>query len=375
MKSSPPATLNSGCFSTGAGTGAKVAIVLDAARTPAPERNRVIGLIDEVLSRLPAIYDREIYFLGNPQPYLARRFNHEAQKWFEMNSSRVSLVTPVLETICRGSPLVVIVGAGHVFDLADWLNQPVARQMILATVAEPLGDVGTTLSVLKQPTADRLLEQIHDPVQAVEISGPDFMPFFWDNLAYKVEADSHAHGFRLNVQKAEHYDVCFECLYTGKSAPAVRSTHASGRETVPALEVMAPASIERPPIHRMSKEEEVVFRRAVDKKSFRCLHCQHDHCWHEVRCLSGGSILGKLVYPSMERERLSGFVLCALKQEGAEYQLHPVQVLRLSQDEVAIRQKQKAVIYRFVAGRGWVSTAEAFEPYSSLGGGAYALLV
>jgi len=364
-------TLRSGWFELELSQGGKVALVLDAARLRGEDRRVAIGLVEELLSRLPASLTSDVFFLGNANSYPPGQFAQRANHWFDQNQRRVSLIAPVAESLSHEHTDVVVLGAGRVYDLPDYY--PLGRCLTLVTLGEPL------LSLEGQPvehqpaTATALTERLHDPVTMVEISGGDFMPVFWDNAGYELQMN--AGSAQLVTNQLNHYSVRFQCLWGRPPGVMARLTHASGRRSSGPLLPVSADKVACPQQHCLTPMESEQFTRALRKEPFPCLHTKHEHRWDDLRCLCGGDILGKLVYPTLERQQVTGFVLCRLRAGSVEYHCHSLSVIQLGTDSVAIRQAQKAMIYRFHPQEGWHTTGEKMAPYSPVPEGLYALLV
>jgi len=396
----------------------KVIFILDASESALTHQREIITLVGGVLGQLPAETDREIYFLGNPETYSPDDFATHAGQWFQENRGRASLITPVWENLAPPSPLtpqiwgeggqergrgrgrgdgatIVIIGAGRIFDLQDWRESLLIRQTIFVKLGDSLVGGTAVAGEIRTPSVDELYRRLHDPVIRVEIAGSSFMPIWWDNPAYQWTAAGS-----LVKEGRGDYAVTLQFLAMADDNVQGTTTHASGKQrTVTPLPVQPlpqPLSYEErgEPLRGegrisqpLTEEEIAIVRNAVTGQSFECPHCHHEHLWDVLRCPAPESIIDKLVYPTLQRQRVKGFVIFQIERNRITFHTHPCDVLRLSDETVAIssaclptcatiREGQSAVIYKFQRETArWTRTNESLKPYHRIGEGMYAILV
>jgi hypothetical protein len=358
-----------GAFST-AGSG-KAVFVLDASESAAARSEEILGLVKDVLAVLPAGLERQVYFLGNPEAYPPGELASAGGRWMNENRRRASLITPVLE---RQAPedqaTVVVVGSGRIFDLEDWAGTPVLERTILVSLGESMQAGQELAAEMTSPSKAELFRRLHDPIARVEICGPGFMPTDWDNPGYRFNGSS------LVSEKADAPAVGLRYFVGGGAEAQVTLTHAGGRSRTVTL---APAPMPEPsgpPPGRLTPAEEAIFRAAAAQQPFECPCCRKRHSWDTLRCLQGASILGELVYPSLERANASGFVLFRTAAAGVTFALHRCDVLRLEFGKVAVRSGGRAETrtYDPLAG-AWKPAAESWKPYWRTGESEYAVFL
>jgi hypothetical protein len=342
----------------------KVIFILDASESAANSQHEILGLARDVLSVLPAGVGRSLYFLGNPEPYPAGELANRGAEWASENRPHASLVTPVFERLQPDAQAtVVIIGSGRVFDLEDWIETPIFERTVLVAVGESLQAGQNLAEELIAPSRTELSRRVHDPVVRVVITGPGFMPTLWDNTAYRLLADRGQ--FSLLCEKAADYAVRL-CYFVSGG----KSQLTSG-----ALEAAEPAPTE-PGGGRLSPEEAAVLRAALEGRPIECPRCHGQHRWDTLRCLKGGTILGELVYPSLQWANASGFVLFQPSGGDICFAVHQCPVLRLEFGKVAIKSGGRAEIHWFDEAAGcWRGTGDVLESYDRVGDDAYAIFL
>jgi hypothetical protein len=354
-------------------------LILDASESAVLYQPAIIALVRELLSALPARVECALYFLGNPSPYPAANFDAHTPRWFGENRRRASLITPLWET-CAPDDLStqVVIGAGRIFDLEDWRDTALLKRAILVNMGEKLRaeqefrDEPNVVEELAQPSAARLLERLHDPVVGVEITAPGFLPLAWDNPRYQLRLS----GGEASLVAGRQDDYALALRYLATQPGQATLTRASNERTTQPLAPTETGKFREVEEGWLSAGEVALFRRAIRREPFTCLRCGQLHPWNLLRCVSGGSILGEAVYPSLAARKASGFVIFREAVEGVRYELHPDDVLRLGVAEAAVREGPRAARYAFDdPDAGWARAAKALEPYHSLGEGAYVALL
>lgn len=349
-------------------------LILDASESAAPQQEAIIALTQAVLSTLPAGMDCALYFLGNPAPYPPSNLAGRAGRWFQENRGRASLVTPVWEALPLAEPAkIVIIGAGPIFDLEDWQGTPLAQRLLLVNMGESLQGKHPLAEEVVAPTASDLGRRLYDPVVRVEISGPGFMPTWWDNAAYRLEMT--AGEARLVAEGAGDTSLTMHYLCTAAGEAQAVVTRAGGEQAVVPLE---PAGAPTPPEGTRSDlrpEEVTILHQVIQGRPFTCLRCGRQHAWDTTRCLEGTCILGEIVYPSLQAQQALGWIVFRLHGEAASFETHPCSVLRLGAAEVAVREVQRTVRYRYDPGKETWRAEGRMVPYYPIGEDAYALLL
>lgn len=349
----------------------RVTFILDASDAAQAFHAATIALVSKVLFLLPASVERRIYFLGDPGEYPAYDFDRKAAQWFKKNRKRASLVTPVLEALDRGDKsILVIIGAGAVFDLEDWAETSLLRRMIPVSMGKPLQGERPIVEnkEMVQPTDEGLFLKLHNPVSGVEISGPGFMPVRWSNDGYQLKmTDGKA---TLVAEKLSNYSLTIQCLTIEPGRLQAIVTRISGERVADSLEKASRFTDSGPSGH-LSNDEARIFSRASREKSFTCLSCGQPHSWNQLYCLSGGSIIGKPIYPSLQIKGADRLVV--LRKEKARVEFKVLEsVLQLGPDEAAVKVRQEAAIYRFDDdSKQWIPTGRTLSLYQHLEGAGH----
>ena len=287
----------------------KVCFILDASESAAQHQSTIIELVRELLSALPVSVERSIYFLGNAYPYAPHRFASQATQWFIENRSRASLVTPIWERLEQKDATIVIIGAGRIFDLADWAGTSAAQRTILVTVGESLQGGAYIAEEIEQPTAQQLLRRLHDPVTRIEISGHGFMPTWWDNTGYQLELGQGE--ALLWAERLQAYALALRFFALPDGHVQAMMIHASGKQTVEPLTRTTSPTLVDPEEAWLEGKEANLFYCAIQRKPFTCLHCGKQHAWNTLLCregdtqgdTEGATILASWFTPHYKRTR------------------------------------------------------------------------
>jgi hypothetical protein len=358
----------------------KVILVIDASGSAQGQQPAIAALAADMLSSLPAKVERALYFLGNPRPYPHANLAARSAQWFTDNRRRASILTPILETLPPDDKsTLVVIGAGGIYDLEDWVASPLLRRAVLANVGIELwhGEQPPTVEEIANPTAQELVQRVHDPVVGVAVSSPGFMPISWDNREYVLTIADDGR-VSLVAGKTEEYSICM-CFYTvDANGTEVTIRRSSGDQLTEPLRVEPAARMAPPITGQLSPEEVEIFRGAVAGKPFKCGRggSEHEHAWDTLRCLEGKRIAGELIYPSLEACKASGFVILRPMGDTVEFQVRPCGVLRIGDGSVAMRDGQRAVVYRLdERAARWAATNEVLPPYHPVGEDGYAILL
>jgi len=282
---------------------------------------------------------------------------------------------PVLETLKSHEPCtIVVIGSGRLFDLEDWEGTPLLQRMLLVSMEDSLQSTPATAPEISSPTPQELLQRLHDPVIGVEITGPGFLPMWWDNPGYRlrlVEGEAS-----LGAERLDDFAVTLRCLATQESQIEAIVTRASGEQTIIPLDTVAPTGVENPVVGLLNADEAVLFHQAIRKETFHCLSCRKQHSWRTLRCLEGEDLLGELVYKSLQDRRVRGFVVFRVMEDGIRFETHQGSVLPMDSGAVAVREGQRGILYQYdMSGARWLRRDGALELYHPLGEQAYAILV
>lgn len=350
--------------------GEDLILILDASESATPQRGAIIRLCLETLAELPAAVRVRIYFLGNPQAYSAPDLDAQAPAWFADNAPRASLIGPVLEALSpEEDATLVVLGDGPIYDLDDWRDTPFWQRLRLVHFGVSLQPVGTGLPELTAPTAQALRQSLYDPVTAITLRGPGFLPLAWDSPAYhRVEEQG---SFVLRGERPPAAPLTVRCLLYRDANLQVERQHATGR--VSRREVSPLPAAARLADGRLTPAEVAILDRACQKLDFTCPHCGASHAWNTLRCRAGRALLAQPVFPSLPNQR--GFVRLCRDAEGADYRMMG-EALPLGDGLVALREDGHSRLVRFDPASGrWRPDAGEFSPYQPLGMNGYGLLL
>ncbi len=354
---------------------ASYAVILDASESAYNYKSNILELAQKVVSALPLNLGGRIYFLGNPKAYSPNNFSSKGSDWFDDNRGRGSVIAPIFDALsCESQVRVVIIGSGRIFDLEDWIGLPILRNTRLISLEEPLGDqrfAAQESSELSHPDICRFL---NDPAREVRISGPGFMPVWWDNRGYRFELSSG----EASLTGVNLTDFTINMRLVSVAAGEIQAliTRASGSKTAISLEsIEATEPIKRKTGILTDKGVEI-FRKAVQREQFKCAHCNKIHSWDNLLCFEKVPVIGSPVYPSFQKTNTRGFILLREEQSKVYYEIHESDIMRLSSQSIAVKDRGKAIIYRFNSDTSqWVETDEVMVPYQKVMGGHYAIFI
>ena len=357
----------------------EVALVLDASGSAAPFREEIVRAARGVLQQLPGETPRRIFFLGNPSPYDASGLDRESGRWFAENEGRTSLIGPVFRALAtKPGVAALVLGAGRVFDLDDWLA-PQAPEFPRVFVRFGGLSLGTDARCREEDsgtaTPSRLAAMLTRKREGIELSGPGWMPIFWDNALYAWDGQkltSQGEGdlaVRVGLVAAEPDRV----------RPRVRLA-SEGVQDVPSRTLATPSADDW---SALDDAEAAVFRGALSG-AYQCPFCARSHKAEQLRCpkIKVDSILGTPVYRFIDESRDSGpwrgFGLLRESGGRVEYRVHRSPALKLSATSVAMRKPGAgASVHRFEpsTGRWPPAPGESVKPYTRLDDGSYVVVL
>ncbi len=354
----------------------RVAVVLDVARSSSdhwPDLARMARyLIDEVVG--PS--DHGVYFLGSAERLPADRFATSQHAWHQQHQGRARLLGPTFEAL-QADPgcTVVVLGAGPLLDLADWVGEPVLKRTVF--VARP----GCTLTGGLAPelpwSAPDVQRVVQAPVEKVTVGGGGALPVWWDNAAYAFEDGG------LIGRQTDRLDLRVGLLAQWPEQVRAVAWHTGREPSEPTLVRCAP--VDRP-WEELTAEEAAILRQCVTTGHFRLPGSSEELPADRLRVhRDPGSVLGTLIYPAVGRALVAwradgrdvpypGFVAFRLDSQGAAFRLHECCTHRLDEslDAVAVRRSRQVTIWRWLATAGrWQDTGVAVAPYHRYAPGQY----
>ncbi|MCS7279058.1 MAG: hypothetical protein NZ530_03240 [Thermodesulfobacteriaceae bacterium] len=355
----------------------KVIFILDTSESAYSYWNEIASLTSQLIALLPKDMEGELYFLGNSNPIEISQFDKLTSQFFEENLNRISLITPIFEKLSQKEDIfnILIIGSGKIFDLEDWADSHLLKQTLLISVKDSLQGELSLADEISYPTAQQIYTYLYDPIIEVEISGKGFMPLKWSNGGYSLNIiEGKAY---LTASKLDNYFINLEYLITSDFSPQAKLTYASGQKIIKPIQNLEIVEMKEEDLNLISltSEEEEIFKKAIFKKPFLCIHCKKTHEWNTLYCLNTSSILGEPIYPSLNNYKISGFVLFYQKDEKVYFQDYPFNLLKIDENTVAFREGRRAVLYKYSEKEDmWIATSHTLDPYSKIKEGVYAVV-
>jgi hypothetical protein len=353
---------------------AKVVFVLDASESAEKYQEAIVSLAQAVLRNLPAKVERTLYFLGNSTAYDLTGLAACSAQWFRDNRRRVSLITPVFEQLtCSEDFCVVVIGAGHIFDLEDWEGTPLLEHTVLVRKGEPL-QTKVTIDELVDASSAELCRRVYDPVVHLRVSGQGFMPTAWSSDDYHLSVTGE--GIALIGEHLRDYSLVMRFLGELSAQIVATVTNASGAQRMVPIQTVALDRLPEPMVGWLNVNETKAFTQAVQRQPFTCPRCGKMCHWDTLRCRSNHAF-GHLVYPSLEALQLGGFILLRRERKGISFQPCRHNVLRLGLDKVAVKTEGvNPMIYRYDSPtQKWLNMNEVFRAYCAIGVDTYAVFI
>jgi len=348
---------------------AEVAFVLDSSESAVGCQDRIIALVRQVISELPARIKRSLYFLGDSNSYDVGRFDRQVSLWFN-NRKRVSLITPVYKVLAeKGNLKIAIIGSGKIYDIDDWQDSSLLKHTLLVSMDKTLQGDPPEFKEIMNPTPYNVCSFLHDPVKSIKVSGTGFMPTFWSNSEYRLGlANGEA---SLTGTSLQDYNLTLRFFSSGEVCTTIN--YASGREEITHIQTIK--QDEKHLCHEVSltRQEADIFKKVINKENFKCICCGEEYTWDTLYCKCNAVILGNLIYPSLQNHK--GFVLFSKRKVGVYYRLYPYDVLRLNLGVVAIREGNRAVVYHFDYSQEIWRENRTLATYEELGANEYAILI
>jgi hypothetical protein len=356
-----------------------VVLVLESSAGRQQHREAIAAFARGVLRELPFGIQASLYFLGNSQEYPVANVDSELPLWFRANEHRASLVAPLLPALARQcGALVVVLASGPIFDLDDWLEEPVLGEARFVRFGDvPLsGDSRCRQESVAAVQPRQLTADWDLPRTGVELSGRAVMPFFWDNDAYEWHSERRC----LLARAAADYAVCVGVLCLDPADLVVVETLAGGQARPLAWQECVRSADDT--WQALTPAEETVVRQCLRGERFDCPICQGSHGKEVLRCLASAlrsahnTIMGDPVYPSLDDQPHRG--LCLLREAGTRIWLCRCccAAVKVPPDSVVVRTgRRTAVLYRFDTTAADWQPGGAVQAYHPLGGDTYLLVL
>jgi hypothetical protein len=326
-----------------------VAVVVDASESAKGQKEVILELALRYLDGLPANVERKLYFLSNPEALDAASLPQNAEVWWRQKGRRGSFITPILERVKDSR--VVVIGSGPIHDLEDWKDDKVMSRLVLVKTDESLRS-GVESCHEVEPT--QMVEP--EPIVSVEITGEDFMPYYWTNTGYSLSVGEKA---ALSASDLEDFSLSLRFFGTRVRA---RIKRRRGEEEIP----LESSGIEvQQEWKTLRVEEGQVLGAAVRGDNFTCLVCGKEHPPSAVKCCDSSqsgsvSVLGlrlPVVYPSLKNDK--GFVVFRETHEKGLYRVHPVNVIRIAMGRVAVVLHNRPSVFDYeTSQRKWIERGQ-----------------
>lgn len=344
--------------------GPRPVLVLDTSESAKAFWPVMRSLTEGVLEIMPADTWPRIYFLGNPAPHDAADFAANAERWFDANRDRGSLLSPVFETLETETDIaVVVVGNGVIFDLPDWQGHPLAERAIWCRY----GPAELTGGAYKEEsyTVEQMAEKLHNPALRIEIAGPGVMPFYWDDAGFRWE------NGKLVGEKTSG-TLTFGLLAPESELAQACVVLSNGVKRILPLTPADP--IRLPEFRNLPGKEDNLLRQCLRQGKFRCPNCNHDHPAGQWRCPESAT---PPVFRMLEEMGKNGFVLVNTEPWQGQARPHPCRALRLQNDVIAVRLPDggAALVHYDSRSNSWKTSNEKFSPMHPVMNKIYALVV
>lgn len=344
--------------------GPRPVLVLDTSESAKAYWPVLKSLTEGVLEIMPPDCWPRIYFLGNAQPYDAAEFVANAERWFQENAGRGSLLTPVFETLESESDIaVVVVGSGVIFDLPDWHGHVLADRAIWCKYGPAAMTAGTYAE--ESYTVEQMAEKLHNPALRIEIGGPGVMPFYWDDAGFRWEQG------KLVGEKTSG-NLVFGLLSPEPDGAQAHVIMSNGNRRL--LPLVAEEPLRVPEWRNLTGKEDNLLRTCLRQGKYRCPHCDKDHVAGEWRCPVPQA---PAIFRTLEELGQIGFCLVNTEPWQGQARAHPCRALKLSEDLVAVRSADGGVcLVRYEPrSSSWRITSDKFSPLHTVVNKIHALVM
>jgi hypothetical protein len=351
-----------------------LALVLDASESAQVHWREILRFVKELAARLRGSSQCRIYFLGDTEPHTIDDFESQHNPLFARHRQRASVLGPLLELLSDNvKTLCIVLCAGRIFDLEDWIGTPIAERLLLVN----FGDNTVSGDLLPECRASMDQVMAASPVagllgtpRRLELMGNSVMPFFWDNHDYRWQE------WKLAAENAGTWQVHVGVLCLNQNdIQAIAIT--SGTTTRPAELVLCSPQPWLPNWAQLSKEDSMVLRQSIQTGQYLCPLCGNEHPAENLRCRRDpGSLLGKYVYSFLQAPQGAIFVLLKNSGEDAWFAHYPCEGLRVGQNSVAMHSGNKVDVYEFDPNSAsWRKKTARLKQYTKIQDGIYAIAV
>jgi len=330
----------------------KVIIILDASDSADEYWDKIIVIARAIINRFEASLKKEFFILGNSKSFREDQLDFPSGLKKE-NRYRGSFISPIMEKIEGPVGRIIIIGAGPIYDIEDWIEENYRDQFLFINLGEePL--CGESMGESTDDTEYvSYINEIRRLIEKVRITGVDFMPFYWDNQNFRIIFEEGKAV--LEAERTENFNV--RIGYFGDKTTAEIHFIDGGINKVLLTEDRDAIKEKWVPL---LPGEADLYREVLKGKDYDCPLCDETHSRQEIRCPNVG-ILGRLIYESFEGK--GGILIFRDTGDRIEYLDQGGNAALVSEARVAAGSGGTAHIFEFDSKRRQWKDAGVMEQY------------
>lgn len=275
-----------------------VVIILE----PTPKNwDKIFKSAGDVVTALPGRVN-EIFFLGSKESYLLsspQDFQEKAPGWFQENSRRVNLISPVYTTLMNKNfnGTAVVFSSRMPYDVADWEENEILR-MTLFTTIEPATSPHqsppyNSLSLNKVSASD-IVNKLENPISKIKVSGQGFVPLLFElRTKGRIEPAYQNNQFELNIIPEENNLILhLKALCNQNSLPLAYVFRKRNEDKISGETERE--WLNMPEWEKIPQSLIPVIQAANRQNDFLCPQCGESHRFDTLICPQGNRILSNL---------------------------------------------------------------------------------
>lgn len=356
----------------------RVRLILDASDSASAVRGRVLDLAIAACAGLPAFPGPAVQLLGgDDSPLPAALLASDGDWWLEDHEACCSLLEPCLRRDAQAYEATLIVGAGPIYDLEDWLDDPRLGRLVLASFGAPLaGDAPLPPAVveLTSPTSREVLRGLHDPPVEFWVEGDGFLPLDWEPRQWFCEPTPD--GFRLSVCPEDHSGWAFEfrCATAAGTSPRAYLKAASGLVSELPLAPAPRCCLADGELTPCSPALAEALRRALAGSDYTCPLCRQTHSATNLRCFATDRLVGEPILAMPSTAPL--LALFEVSESGARDRPCYSGVAVTGEREALVLDGRRISRWQFDSDScRWTRIRDEPEGFVDIGGGRYAVVI